>query len=259
MYKQALLALVGGILFSAGESADARVFSYKEATLAPFIRGSGGLSQLGQDAFANANSSTAVEGDSPYQYGGELGLMMAVSTRLNLTLGAEVIQHSTYSSAPGTNAAGTELYKLDSSVFIFNPNVGLEYIHGQSGSLRYSAKVSVGMANVTVVNGYKMTPAGETALGVESFDEKMQANVISSSLGLGLETLFTDNVTFFTDLGYRFLQVKGLQHKSNTQTLVSPEGVSAGDDAVNGDGSARKLNLSGFYLGVGFRFYLTFL
>jgi len=240
-------------------NASARVFSYQDAILAPYVRGSAGLSRLKQDAFANSNGDTAVDGSSRYQYGGELGLMVALSTQLHLRVGAEILRHSSVRAATGANDQGDRLYTLDSTVLVFNPNAVVEYVNSGKGNLRYFAELGVGMANVAVVNTYRMTSAGASALHVTDFDEKMDANVLSGVAGLGLEVLFTDNVTFLTDFGYRYLRVNNLKHKGGVKNIVEPSGVKAGEPATNMDGSKRALDLGGVFVGAAFRFYLNFL
>lgn len=238
--------------------AQARVFDYKDSGIAPYIRGTGGLSQLNQDAFANSSGNSTVNGSSKYNYGAEIGLMLGLSQDVHFRLGAEIIQESPV-NGQGVDSSGSALYTINSTVFIFNPNAALEFVLNKKGNTRFYFQLGAGYANVAVTNAYTMTSAGQTALGVGSFTENLYANTISGNAGFGMETLFTDNVTFLADLDYRYLPVTSLKYKSGVTNIVSPSGVSAGAPVVNGDGSARKLNLSGIYAGVAFRFYLKFL
>jgi hypothetical protein len=248
------------LLFSLALSASpagARVFSYKDSALAAYVRGTGGFSQLTQDAFANeSGAGTSVNGSSKYNYGAEVGFAMNLEANTHLRIGAELIRQMPV-NGEGSDSSGTSRYTLNSTVFVFNPNIAIEHVYSVKGILRYYLAVGVGYANVTVVNDYKMTAAGTSALGVSDFKETMEANVLSSQASVGLETLFTDNVTFMADFGYRYLPVKGLKYKNEMTNFTGA--VHKGDDVLNADGSKRNLNLGGLFGGVSFRFYLNFL
>jgi hypothetical protein len=248
------------ILMGLSINSEARVFSYKDSGLAAFVRGTGGLSVLNQDAFGNSSGAgTTVDGKSRYNYGGEVGFMLGLTSSFHVRFGAEVFQNHPV-VGDGVDSSGTTRFTLNSSVFVFNPNIAFEYVYKTTGNLRFFGEVGGGYANVTVVNDYKMTSAGTTALGVGDFKETMDTNVISGFLGMGLETLFTDNVTFIIDVGYRYLYAKALKYKADTKNILSPTtGVHKGDPVVNQDGSNRKMNLGGPYGGIAFRFYLNFL
>ncbi len=236
----------------------ARVFDFKDAALAPYMRGTGGLSSLAQDPFGNSSgTSTTIAGTTQYNYGGELGMLLGLSPVFHIRLGAEVLQENPV-VADGLNAAGNSRFSLNSSVFVFNPNVAFEYVYSIKGNVRFFAEFGVGYANVTVVNDYKMTPTGTSELGVSDFKETMAKNVISGTAGMGMEMMFTDNVTFLVDVGYRYLPVSSLTYKAPVSNIVKPSGVQSGDTVLNADGSKRSFNLGGLYGGVGFRFYLNF-
>ena len=239
--------------------AKARVFSYKDNETGAYVRGTGGLLSLDQDPFGNSSGpGTTISQSTKYDYGGELGFMLGLTPNLHLRLAAEVIQANPV-AGDGTDASGATLFTLNSSVFVFNPNVAFEYVYSTHGNMRFYGELGVGYANVTVVNTYKMTSAGTAALGVSDFNETMETNVLSGEAGIGLETLFTDNVTFLADFGYRYLPVHSLKYKADVNNIVSPGGVHKGDVVLNQDGSKRQFNLGGVFTGVAFRFYLNFL
>lgn len=68
--------------------------------------------------------------------------------------------------------------------------------------------------------------------------------------------LFTDNVTFHADIGYRYLEFEGLKYNSTVTNFLGS--VSKGQTASNHSGGHRKLSLSGPFVGIGFRFYLSY-
>lgn len=240
--------------------AEARVFNYKDSNLAMFLRGTGGTSNLGDAPFGDScGADTEISEGSKYSYSGELGLLIGLGGTANLKFGAEALQHRPVSEGKGKNASDVERFSLDSSTFVFNPNLAIEIVLDGAGSTRYFASGSVGYAMVDVENRYTMTATGTSDLGVSDFNEKMSGTGMSATLGGGLETLFTDNVTFTLEGGYRYLKVKKLTYRGDVNNIVKPAGASKGDEALNHDGTSRALDLSSFFVGVSFRFYLHFL
>jgi hypothetical protein len=244
-------------LFLLPAISQARVFNYKDAEVAAYVRGTGGLSQLDQDSFANADGAgTSVSASSKYNYGAEVGFALGLSPNLHLRIGAEIINENPVNDN-GVDSSGTSRYSLNSTVLVFNPNLAFEYVYSTKGNTRFYGVLGAGYANVNVTNTYTMTAAGTTALGVGDFKESMGANVLSGQVGVGLETLFTDNVTFMTDMGYRYMPVRQLNYTSGDTGFLGA--VNKGDVVLNSDGSKRTLNLSGLIIGASFRFYLNFL
>lgn len=240
--------------------AQARVFNYKDSGLAAYLRGTGGFSKVNQEPFAHSSGGADIEEGSHLNYGGEIGFLFGLSANLHMRVGAEVIQARPVSQAKGTNSSDAELFSLDSSVFVFNPNVTFEYVYSGAGNLRFFSAVGAGLADITVENRYTMTATGTSAFGgVQDFNEKMSAQTTSGHFLIGLETLFLDNVTFTADVGYRYMPVKELKYKGDTNNIVSPGGVTKGSTVYNEDGSKRTMDLGGLFAGIAFRFYLNFL
>lgn len=258
-HSLAIFMLLASII--GGARASARVFNYKETGLAAYIRGTGGLSSVGQEAFIHSSGAqtNSVDGRSNYDYSGELGFMFGFGPDFHLRLGAELIQHRPVSEASGTDTSGTSLFTLNSSVTVFNPNVSFEYAFKTFGDSRFYFLGGVGLADVTIDNAYTMTSPGTSDYSVNDFTEKLSGSGISEHLGVGFETLFTDNVTISFDAGYRYLKVNKFKYKSDVKSILVPGGAKAGDQALNDDGSARQLDLGGLLLGVTFKFYLYFM
>lgn len=237
----------------------ARVFNYKDSSLAGFVRGTGGMSQVGDVAFAKSSGTdTVIDGEPQYTYSGEFGFQLGMGSLLNLRLGAELIGHETVETK-GTTSAGTEYFQLESSIFMFHPNATLEYIFSSYSNTRFYFGLGVGMADVTVENKYSLTTDGATNYGLESYTEKLTGSGISTLFNLGFETLFVDNVTFSADIGYRYLKVDTLKYKGNVNSILVPTGASKGEEAFDFNGNKRSLDLSGVTAGVMFRFYFNFL
>lgn len=241
-------------------AAQARVFDYKQIGVAAFMRGNGGLSAVKQNAFSGSSGvDSQIDGESNFSYGGELGAQFSLGSSLNMRLGVELIQHRPVMEAKGLNTTGQERFTMESSVFIFNPNVTFEYAYQTVSNTRLYFGLGAGMADVTVENRYTMTAQGTTDLGVDSFNEKLQGSAIEYHINTGFETLFVDNTTFSIDAGYRYLPVKEFKYKGDTPNIVSPGGVSKGDVAKDQNGANRELDLGGFYVGFTFKFYLNFM
>lgn len=253
MRSKALLLIYIGCL---SLSAQARVFDFKNAGLAAYIRGTGGLTNLDKDSFDKASGAgTKVSGSSAYAYGGEIGAMLGFGEHFHMRLGLEVMQPSGLSKAKGTSASGVERFSLDSSVFVFNPNVTFEYIYQVEGSWRFFGALGVGYADVTVENKYNMSASSD--LSTASYSEKLGGKGMSGLAAMGVETLFLDNVTFAMDLGYRYMPVSSLTYKAD---VVGFNGTFAkGDSAVDSAGKKRAVDLSGVIIGASFRFYFNFL
>lgn len=236
-------------------TAEARVFDFKKESIAPYFRGTGGLSAVGQEGFANAKGAATTLGDDEalFNYSGEFGVLFHLMETFNFRFAIEAIQAQEVADLKGNNSSGAELYTLESSTFVLHPNFAAEFIHTQSDSLRFFSYVGLGQANLTLENQYQMTTAGETAY-VPSYTEKLEATSVSYFGGFGLEALMVDTTTVQVDLGYRYLKFKELKHKGDLTSIQGSFGK--GDVARNDDGSKRRQDFSGFYLGISFRFYI---
>ena len=249
---------LGLILFSS-HSLHARVFDFKSASTAPYIRGTGGTDPMGQDAFIHSSGSgTEIKSKSNYNYSGEVGVSLGFADAVNLRLGAELVSAIPVSNASGTNStSGAERFLLNSNLTVFNPNVTFEILFHQRQTYRFYSLLGVGYAIANLTNSYKMTTPGTSELGVNDYDEKAIGKSVSYTVGVGFETTFADNVTMSLDTGYRYLQFQNLTHTGAGKTIAQGT-VAEGDILKNSDGSARRLDLGGPYVGITFRFYLNF-
>lgn len=245
------------LLFFYGAGAQARKFSFKTEDIAAFFRATGGLSTLGQRAFADSISSSTVsfsDQTPALNLGGELGFLMKVSEQWNLRLSAEVLQ-SKVAGVTGSSPTGSDDYfDLESDVFVFNPQAVVEYTFRGTPTSRFVSYFGLGYASVRLDNRFEMTNAGEVNLGVSSYTEKSEGSFISGVTGIGWEGLFVDNVTAFVDVGYRFLDVNKLKHKADQLGIGGQ--ISKGAQVQNADGKTRTFDLGGPFFGIAFRFYI---
>lgn len=238
----------------------ARVFDLGRESVAAYFRGTGGLSHVGNEAFIHSSGNQSVmDAEVDYNFSGEIGLVVALMEQLRAKMGLELLQTKSLETT-ATDINGMELFTLTSDVFVMNPTFTLEYAHYSSSGLRFFTYAGIGWANVTLENKYDMTALGSGIYGgVTDYTEKSGTERFSYHLGIGLETHFSDTSTFVFDVGYRLLSVDGLKYKSSESTIngaTPPVPVNKGDPVRNMDGTARTFDLGGFYIGLGFRFYL---
>ena len=104
-----------------------------------------------------------------------------------------------------------------------------------------------------------MTAAGTSAYpSVSDHTEKGTQTLIMGEVALGYEYNFSADTTLLFDLGWRQMQAKALTHTSDTTSFLG--NVSAGDPLkdTSSSGPNRTLDLGGFYVGLGFRFYINY-
>jgi hypothetical protein len=234
-------------------STSARVTSLSERGLAFFVRGTLGQSWLHQEAFVHASEETSVVPTSNYTFTGEMGVLVTVGKSLQVRFGGEVGRPRSIINADGNNANGDKLYSLDSQVLMFIPQVSIEYIYYMMTSSRFLFTAGAGYAIVNLRNHYQMTTLGKYIFQTGEITETATGKAPTFYLGTGWEAEFVDQTTMMFELGYRHLKVNGLRNTRTGRTMASPTGVESGDDLVNEDGTARKLDLSNVFVGVSFR------
>jgi hypothetical protein len=241
-------------VLTASRSAEARVFDLKSEHFAVYVGGTFGGSNVSDSAFGTS-SGTGTVNDKKVQTttSGEAGLFMAFA-KFNFRLGVEYLMPRELKGITGTNAAGTTLYSLDSSIGSLVPSASIELLPYKGQNTRALIGLGYGVAITSFDNQYTMTTAGKTALGVSDFKESATAVSPLIETYAGFEFLFADAVTATILGGYRWC---------NAQTFKSTEDVTAisgtqkkGDDVINMDGGPRSMDLSGAFVGINFRFYL---
>lgn len=234
--------------------AQARVFTMKDLTFAPYIRGTFGDSWLHREPFVQEIGSADVGPTSTYEYSGELGFLINLGA-FNFRLGAEILQPGIV-SGNGTSPSGNQLFILNSSVFVFDPQAALEVIVKEWKSSRLLVTGGAGYATVSVTNAYTMTASGQTQYGVSSYSESLTGTAMNYFASVGCEFLFTDRLMVMFEGGYRYFLVNTLYHAQDEKTLAEPNGATKGAPALNSDGSDRHFDLSGGFVGISLRFYL---
>lgn len=244
------------LLILSSTVATARVFDFKNESIAPYFRGTGGFTSIGNEAIVNAKGSgvSLSDDEAMFNYSGEFGVLFHLHEMFSFRLAVEAIKGQDLSEIKGSNAGGAELYTVESDTFIFNPNVAIEIIHSQSNALRFFSYLGLGRGSLTLENDYRFTAAGTSAFSIDPYIEKSESSALSYFGGVGLEALLVDTTTIQLDVGYRHLKFTQLKHKGNITTLQGS--FSKGDVVENDGGSGRQLDFSGLYMGLSFRFYI---
>lgn len=238
-----------------GQESQARVFDFKSEILGSYFRGTGGLSLVDEDAYANSSDSLQFNDGADYNFSGEIGFLFNFRPTLSFRLGFEVLKTNSVEAIKATNSAGTEMYKVTSSVLVLNPIATMEIHIPITNQTRFTGFLGTGLSGVTVDNEY--TQVGGS---LPDFEEKMEGSLISYHTGVGFETLFVDTVTIMAELGYRYMPISELKYKHDVAQILSQPGSAVkGATVLNDDSSKRSLDMSGFFIGLGCRFYIDFI
>ena len=250
-------AVVAAVFIS--DSAQARVFNFQNEYLASYLRATGGLSGVGDKAFAKAGGADTVYSDkSNYGFGGEIGLLLQFENRVTLRLGMEILQSQDLKKIAGKNTSGEDRFHLTSEIFAFQPKVTVEVNLLPAPESRFYFFFGAGWSNIILDNQFVMTATGTSELGgITDFTEKAKATAVSGHAGIGYEVLMVDTITSFFELGYHYLPVSQLEFK-NDVTTIAQGSVVKGATVLNGDGYKRGFDMSGVFVSLGFRFYIDF-
>lgn len=248
--------LIGLCLALACGAADAKMFSFNNQNVAAYVRGGAGMSRLHQDAFANSSGNFEFSDDEvAYNFSGELGFQYTIGS-LAFRLGVEAIRPKELDISAQTSA-GVDMFTVSSSVFAYAPMITMEYVLTTWGGTRFYGFAGGGYSTVTFNNKYVVTPVAQGTLSVgPTYTEKGLATAMPIIAGTGFETLFTDNVTFSLDVGYRHMVVTKFKHQAAGAIIGGT--VAKGDPINNMDGDARTLDLGGAMINASFKFYMNF-
>lgn len=250
MLRQSVISLMT-VLISA--SANAKVFNLKESNFGTYFGGTIASSQLSKQPWGDSSGpNTSYDQSVKLNYSGEFGVLMAIP-KINLRFGVEYLQPQKLSDIRGKNPSDQLLFILSSNTRAIIPKASVEFVIWKTNSSALMFGGSVGYAMVTMENQYQMDTEGTNEFGVGSYNEKATGNAIGSEGFVGYEFVFSDNVTLFTSLGYRYLLVGELKHQV-AHTGINGA-VAKDSTVVNVDGKNRDLNLSAGQAAIQFRFY----
>jgi hypothetical protein len=235
--------------------AQAMVFDMGKERFGSYLRSTYSPWGYSQEPFAESSGNNMSFNNQftnllSYEFG-----FMANAGAITWRFGFELIQPPELSSVSGTNAAGTQLYNLDTQVSAYLPKIGAEINLKTWGQSRLWTYLEVGYATLTVQNTYSFTPAGTTQFGIPNFREVVSSTQTSYAASLGFETLMSDSTTFSFEVGYRMLDFSSLNMSSavtNFQGNMASGATALRNDNVTG----RDLNMSGPFAAVNLRIWV---
>lgn len=232
----------------------ARQLNLPNESFAPYVRAGYQQSNLKKASFGGSSGAgNTFSGDIPSIANYEFGFVWAIK-EVSLRFGFEVIRPRAEKGILGTNASGTELFSVETDVSAYVPRIGLDINIKQWPSARIFLNASYGMANVTVQNSYAFTTAGQTAYSLQNFREEVKSSGALQEFALGWEYNAFDTTTIVLDAGYRILKPSAFSHNLDVTNFQGA--VTKGASALDNSGSARSLDLSGYFGSVHLRFYL---
>lgn len=252
MLRRALLSFASAILITT--VAQARTLSLSANQFSTYFGGTFGTTRLGDSAYgASSGASTKLDQKIPWTTSADLGVALSFSN-VTLVVGGELLMPRALSDIKGTNASGTQLFTLSSTVRAYMPTAALELLFAKTPDSRWILGAGGGYAFVTLENKYEMTTAGMAQFGIGDHTENGRGQGTMLQVYFAGEWVFTDTASFVASLGYRNLIVDHVKATSLQDSLTGSQ--PAGSDMKNADGGNRTLDLGGAFAGLQFRFYL---
>ncbi|MEZ0393080.1 MAG: hypothetical protein ACAH59_12740 [Pseudobdellovibrionaceae bacterium] len=237
--------------------AQAKVFNFANVKLAAYLGGGFGPAQE-NTLLSKANSDSAntvtLNSEHSYRYSGEFGVI-AGGSKVNLGFGLEVLRPRELTDSSGKNSSDTELYTVTSEISVLIPKVTLEVTLKSWPKSRLFLNGQAGWATLTARNSFTFTADGQTAYsGLEDFYEDLRGMAPMYGGAMGFEKVFSDSTTYVFHAGYRSLVFDEVQHNRDVTTFQGA--VTKGDKALNTDGQNRSIDLSSYFIGFMFRFWI---
>lgn len=230
------------------------MFDINTENFASYFKIQQGTTQLADTPY-KASSDSTLSFDSSYSTVSAYEFGMVYATRfMNMRFGLEVVKPPNLKEIKATNAAGTELFSVNSNVTVVAPKIGLEANLKQWKLSRVFLAMDYGSATATIENIYTFTSAGTTAYGLSDFREELRATGTMLEYGLGFEYFIFDTTTMVIDAGYRQLSFASATH--NIASTGFQGTVAKGDAAKNTDASARSNVFTGSFASIWFRFWI---
>jgi len=233
--------------------AQARTFDFKKESFASYFRGTYGTSNAKDSTFGgavaeNVTADKSVTGAAS----GEFGFLFS-GEKVGFRVGLEYLVPRSMTEVKFADRNENVLATANTKITALIPLGGLEFPAYRSGTARMIIGVGGGLAMVNVENQYVLTTAGRTRFGLDDFTESASGQGLLAQTYVGYEFLLTDTVTMMGDLGYRYCKVSSLKSSRSQESFSNDQ--TEGGDLLNADGSVRSVDLSGLFVGLGFRFY----
>jgi hypothetical protein len=234
--------------------AQARVFNLQNETFAPYFRGTIGMSSVGQSPYAHSSGAlTSFDEDVEYNYTGEAGFLFTTKV-VGFTLGIEFL--TTEKASPtGSSSSGVEWMSLESKIKGTFLKAGFIINHSSpSTAFRSYTGINAGFGNLKMLNDYELTADGTTQYGLTEISEKATSETYFAEITMGFEFNVAKASTMIVEGGYRYLKADEWEYSGSGTNFLGA--YNDGDQVLNHDGTKRQVNLSNWFLGVGFRIYI---
>lgn len=232
----------------------ARVFSFENESVAPYLNFRGGMSQLENDPYAWQSAGQYSGDEFDLTYGGEFGLYLR-GAGMGLRLGVLVQTFDGVNAAVGSRADGSALYSADSEGLLFGPSFSLDFQLAEQPTHLWKVVFGGGYQWGQFENDYTTTAAGQALVsGQSEFSETYKAQMFYAMVGIGTEIVLADETTIEFMFGYHHSFPVTWSYSGGGENFAGTHGPD--DEVVFEDGGRKTLNLSYPFLQVGFQFYL---
>ncbi len=214
----------------------------------------GGTSIIQKTVFEGESVATDYSAAYTLNTGGEFGFVSGTGP-ITWRFGLEIIKPTALADVAAKLNSNT-LYLVKNDMNAIIPKFGLEVNLKSTPKSRWMIFTTAGSASLSFQNDYSaLTIAPATSHTVKA---KSSATMISG--GLGGEFSMMDTTTVMIELGYRSLSFKELKYS----TAVTSFGPTAGTSTAHAVGDVlksqsavdQKIDMSGAFATIGFRFWL---
>lgn len=232
----------------------ARVFSFENESVAPFIQLRSGLSSMGTAPY-QWQSAGRYSGDKvDLVYGGEFGVYLRGSG-FGMSLGILVHTFDPVQGGAGANSGGTSLYTVDSEGLAYGPQVLFDYQFSREQNYMWKFVLGGGYQFSKISNSYTFTSDGQALVGGQSsLEETYRSDSPFATIGVGTEFVMSGTTTVSVLLGYHYTLNQVWKYSGSGQNFSGS--FSEGGTVLFEDGSQKKIDSSYPFLQLGFQFYV---
>ncbi len=233
---------------------EARVFSFENESVAPFINFRGGISSMGSQAF-RWQSATSYSGDDvDFIYGGEFGLYLRGGS-FGLSLGVLVHTFDPVSGGTASNASGTTLYTADVEGMAYGPQVVFDFLLTKDEGYLWKLLLGGGYQFAKIESTYNFTATGQALVsGQSTLTEIYKQEAPFALLGISTEFMLSGTTTINITAGYHYSLGDEWTYGAGGSNFAGS--YSQGGKVNFEDGTSRPIDWSYAFIQLGFNFYV---
>lgn len=235
-------------------SAQARVFSFANESVAPYFNVRGGLPSMSNEPY-RWQSAAGYSGDEiDFVYGGEFGIYLRGGS-VGMALGILVDTFQPIHGGRGENVAGQNLYSVNTEGIAFGPSLNFDYQLSSDAHYLWKLVVGGGYKIAKMENTYSLTAAGQ-ALNGGAVTATETYTMLSpfATFGIAAEFFLSGSATMNFLFGYHLSLNNEWKYRGGGQNFAGV--YSEGSDVLFEDGTAKMIHWSYPFLQVGFHFYI---